>query len=130
MAKESSSKNLSEDKKKRIKLLKEEIQMAKKLNQDFLEPQIREAIERYTGEHIPLIGPHWDIYLNDFYSIIQFWLPSIFFRNPRSFLKPRNKTFIKRAFNPVTQKKETVQADSSKSAKTQEHILNYILKNY
>ncbi len=113
--------------KSRVALLKEEIQMAQKLNEEHLKLQMEEAIERYTGKHVPFIGQDWDIALNEIYPIIQFNIPSIYFRNPKVFLKPRNKTFIKRVTNPITGRKEEVFADASKSAHTQEHILNYIL---
>lgn len=111
----------------RIFTLKNEILLSKKLIEYQVLPQMKEAIQRYTGVHIPEQGADWDIVLNEVYPIIQNNLPSIFFRNPRAFLKPRNKTFIVKRFNPQTGKKEDVQADSSKSAKTQEDILNYII---
>lgn len=102
--------------------------MAKKLNEDRLESQMKEAIERYTGVFIPGIGHNWDVVLNEFYPIIQYNLPSTFFRNPRVFLKPRNKTFIAKKRNPISGAMEEIEMDSSKSATTQEAILNYELQ--
>jgi len=107
--------------------LKQEILMAKKLNEEHLLPQIQESIARYTGEFIPIIGQDWDIILNEIYPVIQFNLPSTYFRNPRVFLKPRNKTYICKKRNPLTEQMEPIAMDSSKSARTQESILNYIL---
>jgi len=107
--------------------IKNQLLMAKKLNEDSLESQMIEAIERYTGVHIPAIGQNWDVILNEIYPIIQYNLPSIFFRNPRVFLKPRNKTYIAKKRNPITGVMEEIEMDSSKSAKTQEAILNYVL---
>lgn len=107
--------------------IKQEIILAKRINEEYLESQMREAIERYTGTHIPSIGVDWDVVINEIYPVIQFNLPSIYFRNPRVFLKPRTKNFIGRRRNPITGKIEEVFLDSSKSAKTQENILNYIL---
>src|SRR3990167_6753861 len=101
--------------------------MAKKLNEDQLQAQMREAIERYTGVFVPAIGLNWDVVLNEIYPIIQYNLPSTFFRNPRVFLKPRNKTFISKKRNPLSGVMEEIELDSSKSAATQEAILNYVL---
>ncbi|KKK69759.1 hypothetical protein LCGC14_2930820, partial [marine sediment metagenome] len=69
----------------------------------------------------------WDIVLNEIYPVVQWNLPSTFFRNPRAFLKPRNKTFITKKRDPISGKMVEVQGDSTKSARTQEHILNYSL---
>ncbi len=113
--------------KTRINNLLQEITMAEKFNSEELEPLVSNAIGRYTGKHIPVFGGDWDIHLNEVYPIIQAQLPAIFFRTPRAFLKPKNKTFIAKQFNPETQKKEDVQLDSSQSAKTQESIVNYQL---
>jgi len=113
--------------KDRLIQVKNEILMAEALNDEELQPQVREALQRYTGTHIPNIGTDWDVILNEIYPVIQFNLPSIFFRNPKAYLKPRNKTFIKKARNPITGKMEEVQADSTESARTQEHLLNYEL---
>jgi len=107
--------------------IKNQLLMAKRLNEDQLEGQMIEAIERYTGVHIPSIGQNWDVVLNEIYPIIQYNLPSTFFRNPRVFLKPRNKTFIAKKRNPLTGVMDETDLDSAKSAKTQEDILNYIL---
>src|SRR3990167_6273708 len=107
--------------------IKNQLLMAKKLNEDQLESQMVEAIERYTGVFIPSIGKDWDVVLNEIYPIIQYNLPSIFFRNPRVFLKPRNRTFIAKKRNPLTGIMEEMELDSSKSAQTQEAILNYVL---
>jgi hypothetical protein len=105
--------------------LRNEILIAEKINEQELKPIMRECLMRYMGNHIPVIGTSWDIILNELYPIIQNELPAIFFRNPRAFLKPRNKTFIIKKRNPITDKMEETEADSSKSAKTQEAILNY-----
>ena len=113
---------LSQD---RLKTLKNEIVMARKLNKEELEPGLIESIERYTGMHVPRFGVDWDIILNEVYPVIQNNLPSIFFRNPRAFLKPRNKTYIAKKRNLNSGEMEDVQLDSGKSAKTQEAILNY-----
>lgn len=107
--------------------LRNEMVMSRKLVEKRLQPIMKEALERYLGRFIPNFGADWDIVLNEVYPIIQNNLPSIFFRNPKAFLKPRNKTFIAKRRNPATGKMEEVQLDSSKSAKTQEDILNYII---
>ena len=105
--------------------LKNEIVLAEKLLKDKVLPQMREAVSRYTGRHVPAIARDWDILLNELYPIIQYEIPAIFYRNPRVFLKPRNRTFIAKRRDPVTgQMVETI-LDSNKSAKTQEAILNY-----
>ena len=113
--------------KSELKDIKNQLLMAKKLNEDKLEAQMIEAIERYTGIFIPSIGQNWDVVLNEIYPILQYNLPSIFFRNPRVFLKPRNKTFIAKKRNPLSGAMEEMTLDSAKSAKTQEAILNYVL---
>ena len=105
--------------------LKNEIVLAEKLVKDKVLPQMREAIARYTNKHVPVIARDWDVLLNELYPIVQYEIPSIFYRNPRAFLKPRNRTFIAKRRDPVTgQMVETI-LDSNKSAKTQEAILNY-----
>ena len=109
----------------RLKQLKEKVKMAELINERKLLPQTREALQRYTGLFIPNIGTDWDVILNEIYPVIQFNLPSIFFRNPRAFLKPKTKTFLKKVRNPLSGKMETVQGDSTLSARTQEHIVNY-----
>ena len=118
------SENLNQE---RIKSIKSEIDMAIALNKEELEPVIQENIMRYIGSYTPAFGNDWDIVLNEVYPIIQNNLPSIFFRNPRAFLKPRNKTFIGRKREPISGKMIEVELDSAKSAKTQEDILNYTL---
>ena len=110
---------------KKVTALKNEIAMAKALNKEELSPILQENIQRYIGNYIPAFGTDWDIVLNELYPIIQAWLPSIFFRNPRAFLKPRNKTFIAKKRDPVSGKMVEIEVDSAKSAKTQEDILNY-----
>lgn len=111
----------------RIKNLKQEIQMSLKFNEEELKPMALEAIKRYTGEYVPTFGNDWDIVLNEIYPVIQDNLPSTFFRTPRAFLKPRNKTYITKKRDPGTGKMVDTQVDSAKSAKTQENILNYTL---
>lgn len=113
--------------KDRIKALRGEIKMANKLNEEELLPILTENVERYTGKYVPSIGMNWDIVLNEIYPIIQNNLPSIFFRNPRAFLKPRNKTFFVKERDPITEEMVEVEKDSAKSATTQENILNYTL---
>lgn len=114
--------------KEELVYIKSEIKMARKLNEDVVLPQMREAIERYTGQYIPEIGVNWDVCLNEIYPIIQYNLPSIFFKNPRVFLKPRQQTYIAKKRNPLTGDMEEMTMDSSKSAKTQEAILNYAMQ--
>jgi len=109
----------------RLNALRDEITLAEKMNKEELEPLLAESLERYVGNYIPRMGNNWDIMLNEVYPIIQNWLPTIFFRNPRAFLKPRNKTYIVKQRNLKSGQMEDVQMDSTKSAKTQEQILNY-----
>ena len=109
----------------RLRALKNEIKMAEAINKEELEPILADSLARYIGNFIPRVGIDWDIVLNEMYPIIQNELPSIFFRNPRAFLKPRNKTYIAKRRNLNTGKMEEVQLDSVKSAKTQEALLNY-----
>lgn len=109
----------------RLVALKNEITMAEKVNEEELQPIISENIERYTGIHVPFIGRDWDIVLNEIYPIVQYWLPSTFFKNPRAFLKPRTKTYIGKKRDPVSGKMTEMEIDSGKSARTQEHQLNY-----
>lgn len=111
----------------RIDQLKDEIKMAEAMNAEELQPIVIESIKRYTGDFTPPFGMDWDIVLNEVYPIIQNNLPSIFFKNPRAFLKPRNKTFIAKRRDLNSGKMVEVELDSSKSAKTQESILNYCL---
>lgn len=105
--------------------IKNQIIMAEKINEEELQPKMIEAAERYLGKHIPKYGYNWDIVLNEIYPIIQTNLPAIFFRNPRAFLKPRQKTYIAKQFDPASGKKIDVEMDSQKSANTQEALLNY-----
>lgn len=117
----------SEPTEDQLRALKNEIVMAEKMNEEELEPLLLNAIARYTGRHRPHFGNDWDVILNEVYPIVQQHLPAIFFRIPRAFLKPRNKTYIGRRFNPQTQKNEDVQLESQKSANTQGDILNYLI---
>lgn len=104
--------------------------MAHRMNDSFVAPQMREALARYTGKFIPSIASveDWSIVLNEIYPVVQFNLPAIFFRNPRVFLKPRNKFFIAKRRDPISGKLVEVQLESEKSAKTQEALLNYSLQ--
>jgi hypothetical protein len=111
--------------KERLSALRNEIVMAEKFNEEEIKPMGLEAIQRYTGKHVPNFGLDWDIVLNEVYPIIQNNLPATFFRNPRAFLKPRQKTYIAKKRNPETLKMEDVQIDSQESARTQEAIVNY-----
>lgn len=99
--------------KERLQALRNEIVMAEKINKQELEPIMIDSLGRYIGSYMPAVGVDWDIVLNELYPIIQNELPSIFFRNPRAFLKPRNKTFIAKRRNPISGKMEEVQLDSS-----------------
>lgn len=112
----------------RIFELRNQILMAEAINREEIEPRMTEALERYMGKHIPKYGYNWDVILNEVYPIIQTNLPAIFFRNPKFYLKPRQKTFIAKVFNPETGKKEDTELDSQKSANTQESLLNYSLE--
>ncbi len=107
--------------------LKNQIIMAETINREELQPIMTEALERYMGKHFPKFGYNWDIVLNEVYPIVQTNLPAIAFRNPRAYLKPRNKTFIAKVLDPATGKKVDTLLDSQKSASTQEAILNYTL---
>jgi len=109
----------------RLRALKNEVKMAEALNKEELYPIINESLHRYIGDFLPRYGVNWDIVLNEVYPVVQNNLPAIFFRNPRAFLKPRNKTFIAKVTDPRTGKKVEQQLDSGKSARTQEDILNY-----
>ena len=111
--------------KSRLFDLKNQILMAETINREEIEPVMVEAMERYMGKHIPKYGYNWDIILNEIYPIIQTNLPSTFFRSPKAFLKPRQKTYIAKILDPDTGKKVGIQIDSQKSANTQEAILNY-----
>ena len=111
--------------KDRLDSLRNEIRMSEEINKEELLPIMQDSLSRYLGTFLPPLGMDWDIVLNELYPIIQNELPSIFFRNPRAFLKPRNKTFVAKKRDPISGRKEDVQLDSTKSAKTQEAILNY-----
>jgi len=111
----------------RLTAIKNEIIMAEKFNDEELRPVMEEAVHRYIGHWRPQFGADWDIVLNEVYPIVQNHLPSISFKNPRAFFKPRNKTYIAKRRDPVSGKMVDVQLDSQLSAKTQEHILNYQL---
>lgn len=108
-------------------VLKNEILIAEKISEDKILPQMRQALDRYLGVFVPSIANNWDILLNEIYPIIQYELPSIYFRNPRAFLKPRNKNYIVKRRNPITGQMENVSLDAAKSAKTQEALLNYTI---
>ena len=111
----------------KLVILKNEIRMAEALNKEELEPVLVESIRRYVGDYVPQYGVGWDIILNEVYPIVQNQLPSIFFKNPRAFLKPRGKTYIVNKRDPVSGKMQKVEMDSSKSARTKEHIFNYYI---
>ena len=113
--------------KEKLYALKNEIKMAETINEEELEPIMAEALSRYMGDHVPDFGTDWDIVLNEVYPIVQYHLPATFYRNPRAFLKPKNKTFIAKRRNPISGQMEDVELDSTKSAKTQEALLNYML---
>lgn len=114
-------------KKDRVNDLFSEIKMAEAYNEQEIEPICGEAIMRYTGRHIPDIGQRWDIVVNEIYPIVQYNLPAIYFRNPRVFLKPKNKFYIVKQRDPITGKMVDVKKDSSKSAKIKEAVTNYQL---
>ena len=116
--------NISKDD---LQNIKNELLMSKKLIEEQVEPQMHEAVARYVTDYIPTSGHDWDIILNEIYPIVQFELPSIFFRNPRIFLKPRTKNFVAKRRDPLTGRKVDTFLDSNKSAKTQEHLLNYLI---
>jgi len=118
------SEKLSKD---RLFDLKNQIIMAEALNREELEPIMRESMERYMGKFRPMYGYNWDIILNEVYAIVQTNLPAIFFRNPKAYLKPRQKTYVAKKLDPATGKKVDTELDSQKSANTQEAILNYVL---
>lgn len=107
--------------------LKNQIIMAETINREEIQPIMTENLERYMGKHFPKFGYNWDIALNEVYPIVQTNLPATFFRNPRFYLKPRQKTFIAKVLDPATGKKVDTELDSQKSASTQEAILNYTL---
>lgn len=102
--------------------------MAEAINREEIQPIMTESLERYMGKFVPKYGYNWDIILNEVYPIVQTNLPAIFFRNPRAYLKPRQKTYIAKQLDPATGRKVDTQMDSQKSANTQEAILNYSLE--
>ena len=63
--------------------------------------------------------------VNEINPVVQNNLPSIFFRTPRAMFKPKQKTYIAKKRDPVSGKMVEVSLESSKSAFTQEAILNY-----
>ena len=101
--------------------------MAEKLNKEELEPMVNEAMARYMGMHIPPFGLDWDIVLNEVYPIVQNYLPSLAYRIPRAFLKPKQKTYIAKKRDPLSGQMVETEMDSTKSARTQEGILNYYI---
>lgn len=107
--------------------LRKELILAEKLNEQELEPKMREGLARYVGRHIPDVQSPWgwDVILNEIYPVVQYEIPSIYFRNPRAFCKARTKTFIASRRDPVTGEMVDVELDSTKSARTQEAILNF-----
>lgn len=109
----------------RLLQLRNEIKMAVKFNDEELKPILEECLARYTGNYVPAFAVNWDILVNEIYPVVQNYLPSIMFRVPRAILKPKQKTYIAKRRNPVNGEMEDVQLDSSKSAFTQESILNY-----
>jgi hypothetical protein len=117
-------KKISKD---RLKVLKEEVLIAERFNHTELRPVIEKGLERYIGTYVPDFAKNWTVLLNEVFPVIQSNLPSIFFRNPRAFLKPRNKTFIKKVTDPNSGEKIEIEGDSQRAAKTQEDILNYII---
>ncbi len=111
----------------RLESIKNELRISQLLVKEDLGPILRENLRRYMGQYVPEIGTGWDINLNEVYPIVQNNLPATFFRNPRAFLKPKEKTYVATERDPVTREKVKIQKDSSQSAKTQESILNYSL---
>ena len=118
------STKLSKD---RLRKLFNEIKISEKYNDEELKPIITENIRRYTNQYKPDIGTNWQVIVNEFYPIVQSNLPSTFLNTPKIFLKPKNKFYIANMRNPLTGKKEPTQLDSTKSAATQEAIVNYRL---
>lgn len=111
-----------------LSTLHNEIRLAETRNEKELLPIIKRNLERYTGDFIPDIGINWDIYLNEVYPIVQFNIPSIYYKNPKVYLKPRNKMYLTKKRNPQTEQMEEVWVEGAKAAKTQESILNYCLE--
>jgi hypothetical protein len=109
--------------------LKVEIELAKKLNREYLLPKLKAWYKRYIGEYKPEIGEDFTIILNEIYPIIQWQIPSIFFRNPKAYVKPRKKTHEVIKKDPITGMEIPVQIDVNKSAKTQENLINFTYKD-
>lgn len=114
--------------KEQVSTLHSEIRLAEVRNEKELFPLIKKNLERYTGDFLPDLGIDWTIYLNEVYPIIQFNIPSIYYKNPKVYLKPRNKMVLTKKRNPQTEEMEEVWIEGSKAAKTQEAILNYCLE--
>lgn len=114
-------------KQERLDKLFNEILMAEAFNEQELQPVIDESVRRYTNQYVPNIGRNWSVIINEFYPIVQFNLPNTFLNTPRAFLKPKNKFYIAKQRDPISGEKVEVQLDSSKSAQTQEAIINYRL---
>ena len=119
------SKLISDD---RLRDLQNQIQMSKALLKEELQPIISENMSRYIGTYVPKFAADWDIVLNEIYPIVQYYMPALFFRNPRAFLKPRTQYFFYNKRDPLTGELKKVQMESLKSATTQESILNYGLE--
>lgn len=111
-----------------LKRLKNEIAMAEAFNDQELRPRMEESLLRYCGKFIPTFGQSWDILLNEIYPIVQFYLPNIFFRNPKAYVKPKTKTHLVKQTDPITGQKVEIIADSSTAARTQEATLNWNLE--
>jgi len=107
--------------------IREEVKMSEKLLELDLKPIIQLNLERYTGTNSPACDDEWEVMVNEYYPIVETSKPAIFFRQPRAFLKPRNKTYICKQRDPLTGDMVEVQMDSTKSAKTQESLINYII---
>ena len=107
--------------------IREEVRMSEKLIELELKPTIQRNLERYTGTDRPICWEDWEVQINEYYPVVQINLPATFFRNPRAFLKPRQKTYICKQRDPISGLMVPIQMDSTKSAKTQEGLLNYII---
>ena len=111
-----------------LKKLHNEIKLSEKIIEYKLLPVMQENLARYTGYFIPSVGVDWDILLNEIYPVVQHNIPSIYFKNPRAFLKPRHKYYVTKRRDPQSEELVPVQLDATKSAKTQEGLLNYALE--
>lgn len=105
--------------------IRNEIIMAEQIIEDMIVPKMQEVIRKYTGDYRPEVP--MDVYLNEIYPIVQYELPAIFFKTPRAILKPRSKGYYKKVRDLMTGEKTKVFVEGQKSARTQEHILNYSL---